>query len=123
MGNVEQHISQAINNESFASFIGDKKQYIDWKFIALYYSALHYGDAFLAQKIGGGRIKLRDHKQRKDLYLLHLNDDTYTSYERLENFSRIARYHPEKRHILTEKLFNELLAEDYPQMVSLCGQC
>jgi len=77
----------------------------------------------LSQKVGYGRIHIRDHEERKALYLLHLDPDTYSSYERLESFSRTARYHPEKSRILTEKLFKELLTEDYPKMESLRAQC
>lgn len=123
MASVEQHILRAINNESFVSFIGEKQDYIDWKFVALYYSALHYGDAFIAKKVGYGRICIRNHEQRKDLYSDYLDADTYSSYKRLEHFSRTARYHPEKSHILNEKLFKELLMEDYPKMESLRAQC
>lgn len=123
MAKVEEHLSRAVNNELFVSFIGKKQDYIHWKFVALYYSALHYGDAFIAKKVGYGCIRISNHDERKDLYNAHLDDDTFSSYMRLENFSRMARYRPEKNHILNEALFKELMEEDYPKMKSLCSQC
>ena len=123
LANFEQHLSRAENNELFISFIGENKSYIDWKFIALYYSALHFGDAFIAKKlVYGGSIRIRDHNHRKELYHDHFDEDTFTSYERLEDFSRKARYHPEKNHILNDKLFEELFTEDFSKMKSLLHQ-
>lgn len=123
LASVEQHILQAEKNESFVSFIGNNHSYLDWKFVALYYSALHFGDAFIAKKVGYGRIRIQNHDERKELYLTHLDEDTFSSYRRLENFSRKARYSPEKKHELTEKNFNELLTEDFPKMKILSQQC
>jgi hypothetical protein len=123
LATVEQHISKAENNESFTSFIGNNHNYIDWKFVALYYSALHFGDAFIAKKLGYGRYRIENHDERRMLYNDLFDDETFLSYERLEKFSRYARYHPEKINLLTEKNYNDLLTNDFIKMKSLSQQC
>ena len=116
---TEEHLAQAEFNESFVSFIGDTSKYIGWKFVALHYSALHFGDAYIANKIGGGRVMIRNHDHRKELYDTHMDEDTFSSYERLESFSRKARYEPNKGHLLTVDLFEDLLTKDFPKLKTL----
>ena len=49
MPTLNQHLSQAESNERFAEGITAlPTRFPDWEIIALFYSALHYADAFLA---------------------------------------------------------------------------
>ena len=49
MPTLNQHLSQAESNERFANGIAAlPARFPDWEIIALFYSALHYADAFLA---------------------------------------------------------------------------
>ena len=119
LAHVYQHISQAEHNESFLSVIGKDSDYIDWKFIALFYSALHFGDAFIAKKQRNDEIFFKDHSERRKVYSKNFDIDTFNAYKKLENYSKTARYHPEGNHILTENLFQRLFKEDFSKMKSL----
>ena len=55
---------------NFVSYIGESPEYIGWKFVALYYSALHYGDAFIAKKLGMGPI----------LFLIMMREEIYMKF-------------------------------------------
>ena len=49
MPTLQQHIGQAIRNEEFADTIsGLQTRFTQWEITALFYSVLHYVDAFLA---------------------------------------------------------------------------
>jgi hypothetical protein len=62
---------------------------------------------------------IRNHDHRKELYDTHMDEDTFSSYERLESFSRKARYEPNKGHLLTVDLFEDLLTKDFPKLKTL----
>jgi hypothetical protein len=112
-----QHIYQANHNESFLNNIDTS--YIDWKFIVLYYAALHFGDAFVAKKRKYGTINFDNHEERKRTYLQYFDLNTFKSYQRLEDYSRTARYHPEGNYVLTEDVFRKTFTEDFLKIKGL----
>jgi len=111
-----QHKSKAQHNEQFLITLGSSSEFIDWKFVVLYYSALHFGDAFIAKK---GISYIKNHKERKKLYADKLPSEVYASYRMLENASIIARYRPEKSYVLTDKEFLDLCSIDFPKLKTL----
>lgn len=88
MPTTAEHWLQGEHNEAFYQYI-DKNAYSDWAATALFYSALHYIDAFLARfEIDPGGHDDRDTEvaNRKELRPLA------KQYFRLKNRSRNARY-------------------------------
>jgi len=114
-----QHKLKAEHNERLLDKLRSKDttlEFIDWSFVILYYSALHFGDAYLARK---GTISIKNHYDRIKEYDKQLTKDVFVSYKKLEGRSRIARYEPEKSAILTETEFNDLYNNDFPKLKSL----
>ena len=116
MPGVQEHLVQAGHNETFFGRI-DVGSFSDWAVTVLFYSALHYIDAYLATQ---GYYDPGGHDVREDLIRRDSNvRPLYPSYARLKNFSRSARYYgsrysdsqvtglyrgsfePIKRHLLT----------------------
>jgi hypothetical protein len=94
MPNTAEHWSQGEHNEAFYQGI-DKDVYSDWAATALFYSALHYIDAFLAGigiDPGGHDDRDSEVANRKELRPLA------RQYFRLKNRSRDARYNCGKFH-------------------------
>lgn len=91
-------------------------QFSDWKYIALYYSALHFGDAYLAKK---GIDRVIDHRDRDQKYRKNLPKYAIVAYQTLKDFSIIARYQPEYSHMLTESKFKHLCANEFQVLKSL----
>lgn len=90
MPDVAEHIAQAHHNERFFATI-DPAQYSDWAVTVLFYSALHYIDAYLATT---GYLDPGTHPER--LRLIRSNAVTravYREYSRLKNYSENARYY------------------------------
>lgn len=117
LSNEFQHISQAQHNELFLSSIEKTPDYLDWKFIVLFYSALHYGDAFLAKKY---RKHCKTHTDRKNTYSQINRKDLFLAYKNLEDFSRTARYYPEGISALTETDFQDAYNNDFLLFRGLC---
>lgn len=119
MSNEIQHKSKADHNENMVTMIESadaKKRFLDWKYIALYYSALHFGDAYLARK---GIDDISDHQDRKSKYAQVLSKGVFKSYRRLENRSKIARYYPEKSSMLTDTDFKDCRDKHFHKIKSL----
>jgi len=110
LSNESQHISQAQHNELFLSYIEKDPDYLDWKFIVLFYSALHYGDAFLAKRY---RKHCESHKDRRNMYSQINRIDLFLAYKTLEDYSRTARYYPEAICALTEKDFQDACNNEF----------
>jgi hypothetical protein len=91
-------------------------QFIDWRYIVLYYSALHFGDAYLAKK---GITNIVNHTDRHKKYHKNLPVDIYIAYKRLESRSMIARYIPELSNVLTISDFKDLYTDDFLKLKSL----
>lgn len=111
-----QHKLKGEHNEQFLNTLGNSSEFIDWKFVILYYSALHFGDAYIAKK---GITKITNHEERKKHYAKKLYSQVFASYRILENRSIIARYHPEMSNILTDAEFLKLYSIDFPKLKRL----
>ncbi|MDD5615113.1 MAG: hypothetical protein PHH85_02825 [Candidatus Methanoperedens sp.] len=116
MANEMQHKLQGEHNEQFLNTLGNSSEFIDWKFVVLYYSALHFGDAYIARK---GKTIINNHDERRKHYSKKMSSEVFTSYKRLENYSQIARYHPEMSNVLTDAEFLKLFSIDFPKLKTL----
>jgi len=87
MPSEKQHIKKAAHNEQFFDHV--KHDYPDWAMTGLFYSVLHYIEAYLATK----GIHVEDHKERaKHVGLLAPLKPYYADYRRLYDYSVNARY-------------------------------
>jgi hypothetical protein len=86
----DAHLNQARHNFAFFQSF-DKALYPDWAVTLLFYTALHYVDAFLATKlmIPGSHVE-RD----KCLRMVSQLKPLYYDYCHLKNSSHNARYAP-----------------------------
>lgn len=91
MPSKEQHAEQASKNERFYdSFDLDKTKFLDWAITALFYSLLHYVDAYLDLKL---RYHPKNHTNRTPLVSNDSNlKQIYLKYRRLKDESEAARY-------------------------------
>lgn len=90
MPDRNSHLQKATDNETLARSLNwDDTTEADWAVTMLFYSALHYIDAFLA----GKNTHPRDHQARDSAIE---NNGTisvlYNDYRRLKDGSRSARY-------------------------------
>lgn len=90
MPEQRQHLLRAKQNEALAeSLRKDNGCNIDWAIVMLFYSALHYVDAYLA----GKQAHPVDHKHRDDeIERNGAISDIFGDYRRLKDLSRAARY-------------------------------
>ena len=87
MPTLNQHLSQAESNERFVeSITALTTRFPDWEVIALFYSALHYADAFLATQ----GIHPRSHDSRIASVKLYIG--AWEDYQHLYRLSLAARY-------------------------------
>ena len=87
MPTLNQHLSQAESNERFAEAITSlPTRFPNWEIIAMFYSALHYADAFLATQ----GIHPGSHDSR--IASVKLNMSTWEDYQHLYRLSLNARY-------------------------------
>lgn len=93
-----EHISKADNNLEFLnSFYNEESEYYDWIITILFYSALHYIEAYFALRthIGGTEMQSTDgeanHSVRKNLVRRFLKSH-YHKYKTLYQLSIEARY-------------------------------
>jgi len=90
----DNHITQARHNRDFfGSF--DTSRYSDWAATVLFYTALHYIDAFLATQ-GGPQGQHPNRHDVRDNYMTRIQElkPIASDYFRLKNFSSSARYNP-----------------------------
>lgn len=89
MASKDAHLWQAAHNETLYSQLLTT-EFLDWAVTAIFYSALHYIDAYLATK---DIHPSRHYKGRTPLVSRESNiKDIYGKYERLKNKSEAARY-------------------------------
>ena len=117
MPSRDEHLERARQNEEFAGSLDiDRAIQADWAVTILFYSALHYVDAYLAVK----SYHPPDHDARdSEIENNGSLADIYKDYRRLKDRSREARYnvanfHPDqfpplkarfdriKRHVLSK---------------------
>ena len=89
MPDFESHLRQAERNERVASHLAT---FPDWQTVALFYAALHYVDAYLAQRFGA-----QGHPTSHQARLRFLARDpaltgVYQQYRELLDRSQDARY-------------------------------
>ena len=89
MPSRDDHLRQAQHNLEFSESL-DPASYPDWLATGLFYTALHYIDAFLATKgIHPGKHDVRDRYVERVQELKPL----YDHYRALKDSSRTARYY------------------------------
>ncbi len=90
MPSRDDHLKQAQHNLEFSESL-DPASYPDWLATGLFYTALHYIDAFLATKsVHPGIHDVRDGLVAKVQELRPLHNH----YRALKDSSRTARYYP-----------------------------
>ena len=90
MPDRDDHLAQANHNKKFYHSF-DVQNYSDWAATVLFYTGLHYIDAFLAtHHIDPGSHDVRD----KYITQLHELRQISGHYFALKNSSRTARYYP-----------------------------
>lgn len=90
MPDRRQHLQRARDNGRLAHCLDTQLGYcVDWAITMLFYSALHYVDAYLA----GKGTHPSDHRSR-DNEVAHIGtlSGIYRDYRRLKDLSREARY-------------------------------
>ena len=98
---AQEHREQAYHNEKLAHQLGDQPlEAYDWAITVLFYTVLHFVDAYLLQHRGlvpKGHTAIRDRKTRQqipgrnDLVRQHL-PQINNAYKMLYSASRCARY-------------------------------
>lgn len=93
MGTKNSHLNKARHNHAFiAAFNLKETEFLDWAVVAIFYSALHWIDAYLAAK-GFAEYK-GSHTKRKDLIDRHLSSMA-DDYDLLFTNGHRARYDTE----------------------------
>lgn len=92
MPQKEEHLKKALHNEGFLAYIAsDLTQFLDWKIIGIFYTTVHYIEAFLATKL--------EHPvssgQRQTCTQRYLDTQVYLKYRLLETNCVDARYYIE----------------------------
>ena len=87
MHTPQEHLAQVVRNEEFANAIsGLETRFTEWEVTALFYSALHYVNAFLATH----GYEAKNHYHRRNLIALYTN--LSNEYDNLFQHSLDARY-------------------------------
>lgn len=90
MPDVNTHLRVARNNEDFSRDLISENRYLDWAVTGIFYSAIHYVEAYLAtQAIHSASHRGRDTEIYSDTNLRHIydeisdlkNDSTQTRYQ------------------------------------------
>lgn len=86
-----EHIAKAAHDEQFAASLDlATTPYLDWVITALFYSALHYVEAYFAtMKRHSADHRTRDSAIQRDSRIRSL----YNDYSELKNYSINARYY------------------------------
>ena len=93
MPTLEEHLAKAEHNEATFLYLALQSSiYLDWQIVCLFYSALHYIDAYLHFVQAVGATHPRSHRRRRDLALHHLEVALVQDYDALQDQSEDARY-------------------------------
>jgi hypothetical protein len=86
-----QHLNKAQHDEDFAASLDvDTTPYLDWIITGLFYSALHYVEAYFATL----RVHSPDHRTRdSSICRDHKLRAIFADFSELKNFSINARYY------------------------------
>ena len=91
MSDKEGHLQKAAHNLSYAkTFNLNQTKYLDWAAVAIFYTAMHYVDAFLATE---GYREFENHGERNKK-VEELLDPISHFYLPLYEAARNARYKP-----------------------------
>jgi len=88
--NTRQHFCKALHNEEFwRKLYSEGFQYSDWIVVGIFYSALHYIDAFF----GRSNIHLKDHERAdKEISGDRNMASIYSEYRALKDYRWKASY-------------------------------
>jgi hypothetical protein len=101
----DDHLHQARHNVKFHASI-DKSAFRDWAATSLFYAALHYIDAFLADR---RNIHPPKHKERDNLIAtISELKPIFVSYAALKDGSFNARYNPGMASKFSDRYVAEL---------------
>lgn len=90
MGDRQSHLEKAEHNLKYIeTFELNKTIYLDWAVTAIFYTALHYIDAYLAFE---GFTRINNHEERFNLVKKHLQF-LYDDYDLLFHNGIKARYY------------------------------
>ena len=90
MPQKEEHLKKARHNEEFLDYIAsDLTQFLDWKIIGIFYTTVHYIEAFLATKL----VHPTSSGQRQTFTGKYLDAQVYKKYRLLETNCVEARYY------------------------------
>lgn len=97
MASFDEHIKQAQGNLSFLSAVNNRiESHWDWQVTVCFYTAVHLINAHIAKK---SNQHYRSHELVNNSInpfnqtsLTRLSEERYTSYMKLQNLSRRARY-------------------------------
>ncbi len=90
----DRHLAQAERNERFYNSLDIRTtEFLDWAITALFYSVLHYVDAYLAASMQPADSHPRNHVQR-GLWIGRVSElnPIWAEYLELKNYSEDARY-------------------------------
>jgi len=107
MPSIDEHIKKATENEAFAKLLNASSQAsINWKLIILFYTALHYVEAYLAKHL---RMHLKLHTDRDNWVSKETNlKRIRLEYAHLKYFGFNARYEADQ---FKENDVNEALTD------------
>ena len=109
----EQHCGdQAKRN--FKVYEQLKGQYVDWAAVALFYSALHYVDAWLLAQ--GSRRPLGHSSRAQYLSKWDVPDEVQSAYQSLREVSELARYE-NWNGVLDNQRLDQLKSNEYQTVV------
>lgn len=91
MPSRDEHVKKAEGNEAFAASIEPTSQArIDWKLVVLFYTAMHYVEAYMAKSMGR---HLRSHTTRDSVISKEANlKKVRVFYAHLKYYGYNARY-------------------------------
>lgn len=86
----KRHVSKAAHNEEFWNFItNEHEKYSDWAVVSIFYSAMHFIDAFFGKK--GKHLKSHDMADKEIAQDKELRS-IYTDYRTLKDYRWKASY-------------------------------
>ena len=95
MATFDEHLTQAKSNIAFLEHLSSTGKYIDWQITACFYVAVHLANAHIAKQEGKNfraHIDVTDSLNPFKDYPSKVSERVFTSFQRLHNLSRKARY-------------------------------
>ncbi len=90
MPNLDEHLQIAGNNISFSQSLISEQRYLDWAVTGMFYAAIHYVEAYLADKnVHSSFHSRRDSAIQQDVNLCIIYDE----FSDLKNDSIQTRYY------------------------------